>query len=207
MKKVSFSLMAVVALILTGCGGGQSEQDKQIRENEKKIELLKQEAEIKRLENEVQNVSVQAASDVGQVYQLAASEVANTIPSQAQSNAKAGEVVQGTDGQQYMFDADSGNWLLYGALGAAAGYLAANAMNKNKYTPVQKPTAAVERVYKDYQVKHPNQIPAPKAQNGKTFVPAAAPQNAQPKYRQSNQGYSNHQAPARKRLGGVRRRR
>lgn len=186
-------LPLAVVLALTACGGQQQTSvDKQIAENEKKIELLKQEAEIQRLQNQMaqgaQNVAsagAQAASAANQVYQLAASEVANTIPQNLQEQAKAtGQAITGTDGQQYMYDAETGNWLLYGALGAAAGYLAANAMNNRnaaKYTPVQKPTAAVERVYKDYQAKNPSQIPAPKAaantSNNKPFVSAATPQN------------------------------
>lgn len=222
MKKMSLTLAAL--LVLAACGGAQqNEQDKQIQENNKKIELLKQEAEIKRLQSEVQNAGAQAASAASaaaaQVYQLAASEVANTIPQAAQAAAKAGEVVQGKDGQQYTFDPDTGSWLLYGALGAAAGYLAANAMNKNKYEPAPKPTAAVERVHKDYQAKHPSQIPPPKAApQNKPFVPANAPaqqqspdqraaQPAQQQYRQTQQGYSNHQKPSGSRFGGGRRRR
>lgn len=221
MNKISLTAAATL-LALAACGGGQNEQDKQIQENNKKIELLKQEAEIKRLQNEVQNAGAQAASGAAQVYQLAASEVANTIPKEAQAAAKAGEVVQGKDGQQYTFDPDTGSWLLYGALGAAAGYLAANAMNKNKYEPAPKPTAAVERVHKDYQAKHPSQIPPPKAAatapQNKPFVPANAPaqqqspdqraaQPAQQQYRQTQQGYSNHQKPSGSRFGGGRRRR
>lgn len=222
MKK-HITLLAL--LVLSACGGGaqQNEQDKQIQDNQKKIELLKQEAEIQRLQNELQTASASAASAAGQVYQLAASEVANTLPKDAQEKGKAGEVVQGTDGQQYMFDPDTGNWLLYGAMGAAAGYLLANAMNKNKYQPAPKPTAAVERVYKDYQVKHPSQIQPPKpaaAPQNKPFVPANAPAQQQSpdqrakqpvqqqQYRQANQGYSNHQKPAgSNRLGGGRRKR
>lgn len=217
----------ILAAALTACGGQQNEQDKQIQENQKKIELLKQEAEIKRLQSEVQNAGTQAASAVAQaassaaqVYQLAASEVANTIPKEAQAAAKAGEVVQGKDGQQYTFDPDTGSWLLYGALGAAAGYLAANAMNKNKYEPAPKPTAAVERVHQDYQAKHPSQIQPPKpaaaAPQNKPFVPANAPaqqqspdqraaQPAQQQYRPTQQAPANHRAPAR--FGGGRKRR
>lgn len=187
MMKKTMSLVAVLAL--AACGGGaqqQSAQDKQIAENAKKIEILEQEAKIKQLEAQAAAAApVQAAS---QVYQLAASAVADTIPKNLQEQAKAsGQAVTGTDGQQYMFDPDSGNWLLYGAIGAAAGYLMANAMNnKNaaKYQPVTKPTAAVQRVYKDYTVKNPNSIPAPRAaapaaQTGanKPFVSAATPQN------------------------------
>nr|UOP05444.1 hypothetical protein LVJ77_04600 [Conchiformibius kuhniae] len=97
MNKLSLTAAATL-LALAACGGGQNEQDKQIQENNKKIELLKQEAEIKRLQNEVQNAGAQAASGAAQVYQLAASEVANTIPKEAQAAAKAGEVVQGKDG-------------------------------------------------------------------------------------------------------------
>lgn len=217
MNKITLTVATLLAL--AACGGGQNEQDKQIQENNKKIELLKQEAEIKRLQNEVQNAGAQAASGAAQVYQLAASEVANTIPKEAQAAAKAGEVVQGKDGQQYTFDPDTGSWLLYGALGAAAGYLAANAMNKNKDEPAPKPTAAVERVHKDYQAKHPSQIPPPKAApQNKPFVPANAPaqqqspdqraaQPAQQQYRQTQQGYSNHQKPSGSRFGGGRRRR
>lgn len=210
----------ILAAALAACGGQQNEQDKQIQENQKKIELLKQEAEIKRLQNEVQNAGAQAASSAAQVYQLAASEVANTIPKEAQAAAKAGEVVQGKDGQQYTYDPDTGSWLLYGALGAAAGYLAANAMNKNKYEPAPKPTAAVERVHKDYQAKHPSQIQPPKpaaaAPQNKPFVPANAPaqqqspdqraaQPAQQQYRPTQQAPANHRAPAR--FGGGRKRR
>lgn len=171
-------LSITILLILAACNG-QSAQDKQIAENAKKIEILKQEAEIKRLENET--------AQNNQVYQLAASEVANTIPQNLQNQAKtSGQPVTGNDGQQYMYDADSGNWLLYGAIGAAAGYLMSNAMNNRqatKYQPVTKPTAAVQRVYKDYATKHPNQIPAPRAAipkgstNNKPFVSAATPQN------------------------------
>lgn len=215
MKKHLIWLTAV-ALTLSACGGQNqqaSSQDQKIAENEKKIELLKQEAEIQRLQKELAAQS--ASSPVGQVYQLAASEVANTIPKEAQANAKAGEIVQGTDGQQYTFDPDTGSWLLYGAVGAALGYMAANAMNKNKYAPVTKPTAAVSRVYNDYQAKNPSPPPA-RVQQNKPAVPAAAPQNAQPannakpapNYRPTNQGYSNTRpaaAPSRS-FGGGRRR-
>lgn len=228
MNKKQILVYIGAAVLLAACGGQQNEQDKQIQENQKKIELLKQEAEIKRLQGEVQNAGAQAASAVAQaassaaqVYQLAASEVANTIPKEAQAAAKAGEVVQGKDGQQYTFDPDTGSWLLYGALGAAAGYLAANAMNKNKYEPASKPTAAVERVHQDYQAKHPSQVPAPKpaaaAPQNKPFVPANAPaqqqspnqraaQPAQQQYRPTQQAApSNHQRPSR--IGGGRKRR
>lgn len=198
MKKNVIGLL-VTALVLSACGGQNQQansQDQKIAENEKKIELLKQEAEIQRLQKELAAQS--ASSPVGQVYQLAASEVANTIPQAAQAAAKAGEIVQGTDGQQYTFDPDTGSWLLYGAVGAALGYMAANAMNKNKYAPVTKPTAAVSRVYNDYRAKNPTPPPA-RVQQNRPAVPAAAPQqNAQPSqgkaaptYRQTNQGYSN----------------
>lgn len=199
-------------LVLTACGG-QSTQDKQIAENAKKIEILKQEAEIKRLQSET--------AQNNQVYQLAASEVANTIPQNLQDQAKtSGQPITGTDGQQYMYDKDSGNWLLYGAIGAAAGYLMANAMNNRqaaKYQPVTKPTAAVQRVYKDYTVKNPNQITPPRARtnavqnNDKPFVSAATPQNqpnqaagkpATPNYRPVNP--DNNRSS---RFGGGRRRR
>lgn len=206
--------LTAAALTLSACGGQNqtNAQDQKIAENEKKIELLKQEAEIQRLQKELAAQS--ASSPVGQVYQLAASEVANTIPQAAQAAAKAGEIVQGTDGQQYTFDPDTGSWLLYGAIGAALGYMAANAMNKNKYAPVTKPTAAVSRVYNDYQAKNPTPPPA-RVQQNKPAVPAAAPQNAQPannakpapNYRPTNQGYSNTTRPATSRgLGGGRRR-
>ncbi len=185
MKKI---IAFTTLFALAACGGQQtSAQDKQIAENAKKIEILEQEAKIKQLEQAAQQAAqttpAQAAS---QVYQLAASAVADTIPKNLQEQAKAsGQAVTGTDGQQYMYDPDSGNWLLYGAIGAAAGYLMANAMNnKNaaKYQPVTKPTAAVQRVYKDYSIKHPSQVPAPRAaapaaNTNKPFVSAATPQN------------------------------
>lgn len=205
-------LLSITALLaLTACGG-QSTQDKQIAENAKKIEILEQEAKIKQLEAAAQAAPAQAAS---QVYQLAASAVANTIPKNLQDQAKTlGQPITGTDGQQYMYDPDSGNWLLYGAIGAAAGYLMANAMNnKNaaKYQPVSQPTSAVQRVYKDYAVKHPNQIPAPRAatpaNNNKPFVSAATPQNQPaarptPNYRQAQP--APYQSGSRFGLGGGR---
>ncbi|SSY80500.1 hypothetical protein [Alysiella crassa] len=177
MKKM-ISLAAVLAV--AACGGAQNEQDKKIAENAKKIEILEQEAKIKQLEAQAaQAAAATPAQAASQVYQLAASAVAETIPQNLQEQAKAsGQAVTGTDGQQYMFDPDSGNWLLYGAIGAAAGYLMANAMNnKNaaKYQPVTKPTAAVQRVYKDYTVKNPNSIPAPRA-----AAPAANSANTKP---------------------------
>lgn len=219
MKKY-LALATLTAFTLAACGqqNTQSTQDQKIAENEKKIELLKQEAEIQRLQNEL---NANAASAVGQVYQLAASEVANTIPQAAQAAAKAGEVVQGTDGQQYTYDPDTGSWLLYGAVGAALGYMAANAMNKNKYAPVTKPTAAVSRVYSDYQAKNPTppraaapaQQPtrpaatptAQPSQNNAAPAPQQNRANSSPVYRQTNQGYSNTRPSAPTRSGFGRR--
>ena len=112
--------------------------------------------------------------------------------------------MQGTDGQQYLYDGDSGNWLLYGAIGTAAGYLAANAMNNRnaaKYAPVQKPTAAVQRVHRDYRVKHPSNIASPRTQ-----IHPNAPINrpsGTPNYRSTNRGYSNTRSFG---FGGRRRR-
>ena len=180
-------LPLTAALLLAACGQ-QNSQDAQIAENAKQIEILRQQAEIQKLQNEL---SAQAAS-AEQVYQLTASAVAQTIPAAAQAAAKAGDIVQGTDGQQYLYDGDSGNWLLYGAIGAAAGYLAANAMNNRnaaKYAPVQKPTAAVQRVHRDYRVKHPSNIASPRTQ-----IHPNAPINrpsGTPNYRSTNKGYSN----------------
>lgn len=229
MKKSVLSLTAVLALGLAACGQQQAAQspdkqmDKQIAENAKKIELLEQEAKIKQLQAAAAHAASAPVAAASQVYQLAASAVADTIPKNLQEQAKAsGQAVTGTDGQQYMYDPDSGNWLLYGAIGAAAGYLMANAMNnKNaaKYQPVSKPTAAVQRVYKDYSVKNPSSIPAPRAANpapaaagnNKPFVPAAAPQNnaAQPAANNnSSPNYRPAQQPSNQRgfgLGGGRR--
>ncbi|MDK4564238.1 hypothetical protein QG053_04090 [Kingella kingae] len=195
MKKTILT-STIIALTLAACGqqSASTEQDKQIAENQKQIELLRQQAEIQRLQNELQATAASATAAAEQVYQLATSEVANTIPQAAQMAAKAGEVVQGTDGQQYLYDADSGNWLLYGAIGAAAGYLMSNAMNNRnaaKYTPVGKPTAAVQRVHQDYRAKNPAAIPSPRAQ-----IQPNAPVNrpttqSAPAYRSTNQGYSN----------------
>lgn len=178
MKRI---LPITALLVLAACNAQQADsQDKKIAENAKKIEILEQEAKIKQLEAQAaQAAAATPAQAASQVYQLAASAVAETIPQNLQEQAKAsGQAVTGTDGQQYMFDPDSGNWLLYGAIGAAAGYLMANAMNnKNaaKYQPVTKPTAAVQRVYKDYTVKNPNSIPAPRA-----AAPAANSANTKP---------------------------
>ena len=198
------------ALMVTACGGGSSvsEKDKQIAENQKEIELLKQQAEVQRLQNELQQTQVAAASDA-QVYQLVASAVAETIPAAAQTAAKAGEIVQGTDGQQDLYDGDTSNWLLYGAVGAAAGYMMANAMNSRnmaKYAPVNQPTAAVTRVYQDYRAKNPA-FPH-EAGQGVSPRQAIASRSMQqkkatePAYRPSNQGYSN----TRRSFGGRRKR-
>lgn len=193
--------------LLAACGGGQQtgSQDTQIAENAKQIEILKQQAEIQRLQNELNNIT--PASAAAEVYQLAASEVANVIPANLQDAAKkTGEIVNGTDGQQYMYDPDSGSWLLYGAIGAAMGYMAANAMSNRaaaKYQPVQKPTAAVQRVYKDYVAKNPRTIQAPTPRANPT-TPAQT--KTAPTYRQTNQGYSNtRRAPVRRSFGGRRR--
>lgn len=193
-------ICTAIAVCLAACGGQNTanSQDKQIAENQKHIEILKQQAEIQRLQNELN--AINPASAAAEVYQLAASEVANTIPADLQAKAKAtGEAVQGSDGQQYMYDPDTGNWLLYGALGAAMGYMAANAMNNRaaaKYQPVQKPTATVQRVYQDVQAKNLRNLQAPTPR-------AAQPQtNNAPAYRQTNQGYSNtRRAPARRSFG------
>ena len=97
-------LPLTAALLLAACGQ-QNSQDAQIAENAKQIEILRQQAEIQKLQNEL---SAQAAS-AEQVYQLTASAVAQTIPAAAQAAAKAGDIVQGTEGQQYLYDGDSGN--------------------------------------------------------------------------------------------------
>ncbi|MDK4680640.1 hypothetical protein [Kingella negevensis] len=216
--KTRFTFILATAFTLSACGGQNQNQassaDKQIAENQKQIELLKQQAEIQRLQKEIsQNqVASQPISAENQVFQLAASEVANTIPQAAQAAAKAGEVVQGLDGQQYTYDPDSGNWLLYGAIGAAAGYLMSNAMNNRnaaRYTPVSKPTAAVSRVYQDYQKQNPTKLsPRQQVQQQaiqKQYQPQStqAQQKATPNYRPTQQGYSNSNtpAPARKSFG------
>ncbi|XXQ68722.1 hypothetical protein ACKLNO_02350 [Neisseriaceae bacterium B1] len=204
-----YIVLTLTTALLAACGGQQQSnaQDKQIAENNKQIEILKQQAEIQRLQNELNNITPASAAE--QVYQLAASEVANTIPANLQEAAKqTGEIVQGTDGQQYMYDQDSGNWLLYGAIGAAMGYMAANAMQNramSKYQPVQKPTAAVQRVYKDYVAKNPRTIQAPTPRANPTGNSATQTKSA-PTYRQTNQGYSNtRRAPVRRGFGGRRR--
>lgn len=188
-------LSVAVALCLSACGGQtQTSQDQQIAENQKQIEILKQQAEIQRLQNELNNSGNIAASAAAEVYQLAASEVAATLPADVQAQGKSsGQAVTGTDGQQYMYDPDTGSWLLYGAIGAAMGYMAANALNNRnaaKYQPVQKPTAAVQRVYQDYRAKNPAAIAAPKAAPKANNTGTAA-QKPAPTYRQTNQGYSN----------------
>lgn len=200
MKKSVLSLTAVLALGLAACGQQQAAQspdkqmDKQIAENAKKIELLEQEAKIKQLQAAAAHAASAPVAAASQVYQLAASAVADTIPKNLQEQAKAsGQAVTGTDGQQYMYDPDTGSWLLYGAIGAAMGYMAANALNNRnaaKYQPVQKPTAAVQRVYQDYRAKNPAAIAAPKAAPKANNTGTAA-QKPAPTYRQTNQGYSN----------------
>lgn len=197
----------VAALCLSACGGQtQTNQDREIAENQKQIEILKQQAEIQRLKNELNNSGNIAASAVGEVYQLAASEVAATLPADIQQQGKdSGQAVTGTDGQQYMYDPDTGSWLLYGAIGAAMGYMAANALNNRntaKYQPVQKPTAAVQRVYQDYRAKNPAAITPPKVVPKTDGNNAAAGQKNTPSYRQTNKGYSNTK---RRGFGGRRR--
>lgn len=188
--------LTTLSLLLTACNPVADSQDKQIAENEKKLELLRQEAEMKRLQEEINAIESASASDV---FELVASEVNQTLSPEAQAKGKNGEIVEGTDGQQYMFDADTGSWLLYGAIGAGLGYLAAQAANnRTKYAPVQRPTAAVERVVKDYQTKQTSTLRA-----------QARPNNtAQPnqQFRQTQQGYSNHKQPTR-RSSPMRRRR
>lgn len=186
-------LSVAVALCLSACGGQtQTSQDQQIAENQKQIEILKQQAEIQRLQNELNNSGNIAASAAAEVYQLAASEVAATLPADVQAQGKSsGQAVTGTDGQQYMYDPDTGSWLLYGAIGAAMGYMAANALNNRnaaKYQPVQKPTAAVQRVYQDYRAKNPAAIAAPKAAPKANNTGTAA-QKPAPTYRQTIKSY------------------
>ena len=77
-------LPLTAALLLAACGQ-QNSQDAQIAENAKQIEILRQQAEIQKLQNEL---SAQAAS-AEQVYQLTASAVAQTIPAAAQAAYRA----------------------------------------------------------------------------------------------------------------------
>ena len=152
-------LPLTAALLLAACGQ-QNSQDAQMAENAKQIEILRQQAEIQKLQNEL---SAQAAS-AEQVYQLTASAVAQTIPAAAQAAAKAGDIVQGTDGQQYLYD-------------------------------------AVQRVHRDYRVKHPSNIASPRSQ-----IHPNAPINrpsGTPNYRSTNKGYSNTRSFG---FGGRRRR-
>lgn len=186
---------ALLGLMTVACGEHKSDQDKQIAENEKKIALLKQQAEIQNLENQIHHAGSKTIATASEVYQLSSAAVSDTLSKEAQIQGKSGDIVKGNDGQQYMYDSSTGNWLLYGAIGAAAGYMAANAMNRNKYdkyVPVQRPTAAVERVYQDYKINNPKQLPAPKvmpkAQNNSIIAlePNRATSKPTPNYRQSD---------------------
>ena len=76
-----------------------------------------------------------------------------------------------------------------------------NNRNAAKYAPVQKPTAAVQRVHRDYRVKHPSNIASPRTQ-----IHPNAPINrpsGTPNYRSTNKGYSNTRSFG---FGGRRRR-
>lgn len=199
MKPLNTLSLTIGLLFLTACIPSENKQDQQIAENEKKIELLRQEAEIKRLQEEINQLDALSASDV---YQLSEDAVDETLSAEAQEKGKNGEIVQGEDGQQYMFDQSTGNWLLYGAIGAGLGYLAAQmANNRSKYTPVQRPTAAVERVVKDYKTQQTNTLRA-QSPNTQKAAPRSNMQNSKPaanqQYRQTQKGYSNHKAPTRR---------
>lgn len=172
------------------CGEHRSDFDKKVIENEQKIALLKQQAEIQNLESQIHNTGTKAIATASEVYQLSSTAVADTLSKEAQAQGKSGNIVKGNDGQQYMYDSSTGNWLLYGAIGAAAGYMAANAMNRNKYVPAPRTTVAVERVYQDYKIHNPKQLTIPKAipkpQNNSLIViePNRTETKPTPNYRQ-----------------------
>ncbi|KPN72452.1 hypothetical protein [Neisseria sp. 83E34] len=181
MKKY-LALISAAAFTLTACGGDkQAELEAQVKAQQEQIAQL------------------QAQQDTT-VYQLAASAVNETIPAAEQEKGKNGEVVTGTDGQQYMYDPSTGSWLLQSLIGAAAGAFIGSAL-ANKFTkaPANSPTAQQVRTqyaqqYRGKTAQAPNKL---------TPRQKAAQQANQSAYRQSNNAQNNYQQPRQQRnMGG-----
>ncbi len=197
-KTLAFATLS--ALALAACGDNRQAQLEQ--------QIQQQQAQISQMQAQMASAS---APEDDTVYALSASAVAETIPPQY-AGGNNGEPVTGTDGQQYMYDQSSGDWLLYGMLGAAAGFLASKAM-AGKYTQASPNSAAAQRVRADYHQSQPykgnsagSNALRPQQNAAQPNQNSAQRQAQQPAYRQTQQAPSNYRQPSRKRPGGFRRR-
>ena len=181
------------ALLLSACNDNrQAQLEQQIQQQQEQISQM-----------QTQMSGGQAQEDET-VYALASSAVAETIPQQY-ANGNNGEPVTGTDGQQYIQDQNSGDWLLYGMLGAGLGMLAGRSM-AGKYAAAQPNSAAAQRVRADYHQSQPYKGKSAGTSALRPQQKNATQQNntaqKQQTYRQTQQAPSNYQQPARKRSRG-----
>lgn len=184
MKK-HLALFSSAVLLLAACSDNkQAELEAQVKA---------QQAQINQLQSQQQDNTV---------YQLAASAVDETIPAAVQEQGKNGEVVTGNDGQQYMYDASTGSWLLQSLVGAAAGAFIGSAL-ANKFTKAPANSPAAQQVRTQYAQQYRGRS----AQAPSSLSPRqqAAQQANQPAYRQSNNAQNNYQQPRQQRSMGSKR--
>ncbi len=181
MKSRTF-LLAALTLGLAACGDSrQAELAAQIEAQQQQI--AQQQAQLQAMQQQLQNGSAAAADDA--VYQLAPEAVASTIPA-AFIDGNQGQPVTGTDGQQYLYDAHSGNWLLYSLVGAAAGAFIGNSL-AGKFQRAPAGNAAAQQIRARYHQSQPYRGQPVQTPNTLREAPKTnAAAGASPQYRQVN---------------------
>ena len=163
------SLIILTAFALAACGdNSQQKMAQQIEAQQQQI--AQQQAQLQAMQQQIQQDDT--------VYQLTPQAVADTIPAEFQQGNN-GEPVTGTDGQQYMYDASTGSWLLYSLVGAAA-----------------------QRVRTQYYQAQPHRGNPVQTPNTLREQPKSQANN--PNYRQVQKAPANQRAPVRR--NGFRRR-
>jgi hypothetical protein len=185
------SLIILTAFALAACGdNSQQKMAQQIEAQQQQI--AQQQAQLQAMQQQIQQDDT--------VYQLTPQAVADTIPAEFQQGNN-GEPVTGTDGQQYMYDASTGSWLLYSLVGAAAGAFIGNSL-ANKFQRAPAGNAAAQRVRTQYYQAQPHRGNPVQTPNTLREQPKSQANN--PNYRQVQKAPANQRAPVRR--NGFRRR-
>ena len=146
------ALIPVVLLVLNACGDNkQAELEQQLKNQQEQI--AKQQAQLEAMQKQAS-----APTQDQTVYQLQPQAVNETLSAAAQEQGKNGQPVTGNDGQQYVYDASTGSWLLQSLVGAAAGaFIGAALANKFAKAPASSP--AVQQVRTQYAQQYTGKSP------------------------------------------------
>lgn len=207
------ALIPVTLLAVTACGDNkQAELEQQLKAQQEQI--AKQQAQLEAMQKQA---SAPANAQDQTVYQLQPQAVNETLSAAAQEQGKNGQPVTGNDGQQYVYDASTGSWLLQSLVGAAAGAFIGSAL-ANKFAKAPASSPAVQQVRTQYAQQYTGKSPqapttlSPRQQAAANVAQAPSKPQATPNnnsaYRPTQQAQQpRYRAPSRSSMGGGKRRR